>query len=347
MFTRLLAFALAGSLSATLADNVSLPERRPDAPAGREFAERISSFDLAAREREVLSQVTQGNMPHFWRQFAEVKVTRWVDGTEHTAAYRVSPDYLALGSDRDYLLMPVTPATAQAIADILDCSLPTPRMVNDIFAAAPVKLEPAPIPPSPAMTSVPVFLQHNAAVFKQRAGFFATDPLGTLVAGHKKDVVLTRRLADSPGKVAIYGWHRTNGEPIQPLYLSHTATWVDYSHGARFVRKALLVDGQTTTLESVLADPALSVLLSDEGPLPRLRYPVVMSSTNTPPSKRSTALGSRVQFWLKENPTRAVLHTRQVELNGFIHAVLAGTELEFRDYTYFGPRVYGAWIGGQ
>ena len=60
--------------------------------------------------------------------------------------------------------------------------------------------------------------------------------------------------------------------------------------------------------------------------------------------QRHTALGGRVKFLLKENPTRAVLHTRQVELNGFIHAMLTGTEWESEGYTYFGPRVYDEWI---
>ena len=60
--------------------------------------------------------------------------------------------------------------------------------------------------------------------------------------------------------------------------------------------------------------------------------------------QRHTALGGRVKFLLKENPTRAVLHTRQVELNGFIHAMLTGTEHESAGYTYFGPRAYEMWI---
>jgi hypothetical protein len=52
------------------------------------------------------------------------------------------------------------------------------------------------------------------------------------------------------------------------------------------------------------------------------------------------ALDGRVQFRLKENPGRAVLHTVQVERNGFIHALLAGTPLEERGYAYFGARAY-------
>ena len=42
--------------------------------------------------------------------------------------------------------------------------LPTTKMVDDIYANATVKLTPAPIPPSPAMTTVAVFLRHNEIV---------------------------------------------------------------------------------------------------------------------------------------------------------------------------------------
>ena len=60
--------------------------------------------------------------------------------------------------------------------------------------------------------------------------------------------------------------------------------------------------------------------------------------------QRHTALGGRVEFLLKENPERAVLHTRLVERNGFIHAMLSGTTRDGVGYRYLGPRVYGEWI---
>ena len=69
----------------------------------------------------------------------------------------------------DYFLIPISPNTAQRIADALHCSLPTPKMVDEIYAAAEVKLVPAPIPPTPAMTTVQVFSNHNATVRAQRA----------------------------------------------------------------------------------------------------------------------------------------------------------------------------------
>ena len=60
--------------------------------------------------------------------------------------------------------------------------------------------------------------------------------------------------------------------------------------------------------------------------------------------ERFTALDGRVKFLLRENPEKAVLHTRLVEWNGFIHSMLTGTAREEKDYRYCGPRVYDALI---
>lgn len=231
---------------------------------GSEFAAGVAGLEPSAREEAVIAAVKQGNVPAFWTRFAEVRVEGVV--------FWVAPDYLAVGTDDDYLLTPLSPAAAQAIADHFDCVLPTRKMVDLIYRAAPLKLEPSPIPPGPEMTTAPVFAQHNATVAVQRKAAMSTHPLGTLVAGHKKDVVITPRLALAPGRVAIYGWHRRNGSAIQPLYLGHADRWVDYSHGVRLVRRAITVDGAATTVEAVLADDKRSALLSDEGPIVSARY---------------------------------------------------------------------------
>ena len=93
----------------------------------------------------------------------------------------------------------------------------------------------------------------------------AAHPLGALVAGDKKDVVIAAKLSGTPGKVAIYGWHQANGKPIQPLYTGHADFYADYSHGIRLVQLTLGVNGVVKTVPEVLADAALCGLLSDEG----------------------------------------------------------------------------------
>ncbi|MGB8192457.1 MAG: hypothetical protein WCF67_11090 [Chitinophagaceae bacterium] len=49
-------------------------------------------------------------------------------------------------------------------------------------------------------------------------------------------------------------------------------------------------------------------------------------------------------FFLKLNPDRKIFHTQQVELNGFIHAVLCGTKKDSQGYRYYDKRVYEGLI---
>ncbi len=182
------------------AQTLDLPPRSTDALTGTEFAKRIAELDLPAREEEIVAQITAGNVPNFLRKLCPVPANGVGEARTNTAMFYATPDYLAIGSDDDYFLIPISPNTAQRIADALHCSLPTPKMVDEIYAAAEVKLAPSPIPPSPAMTTVPVFSNHNAIVRAQRAEQLKAHPLGALVAGHQKDVVICAQLARPQGR---------------------------------------------------------------------------------------------------------------------------------------------------
>jgi hypothetical protein len=257
----------------SFAQKLTLPPRATNAPDGDAFVQQISGMDLAARDRLIAGEFLAGNTPEFLRKFCPVNVANVADGRTNIATFFAAPDYLAIGSDENYLFTPIAPATAQQIADRLDCVLPTRKMVDAIYAAAGVKLAPSPIPPSAAMTTVPIFAQHNATVREQRMALTNSYPLGTLTAGHKKDVVISARLATVTNKVAIYGWHRTNGVAIQPLYLGHVSWWVDYSQCIRLVSRTMILNGNKKSVTYVLADPQLCGLLSDEGVITNARYP--------------------------------------------------------------------------
>lgn len=258
--------------SSVLAQELQLPPRATNAPDGDAFVNQITALDLKERDRVIAGEILAGNVPRFLRKLCPVTVTDVTDGVTNTAIFFATPDYLAVGSDTNYLLMPVAPATAQRLADRLDCTLPTRKMVDAIYAAAAPKLAPSPIPPTPAMTTVPVFAQHNETVREQRMALTNSYPLGALVAGHKKDVVISARLASATNRIAIYGWHRTNGVPIQPLYLGHVAWWVDYSQCIRLISQTMLVNGTTQSVADVLRDPKLCGLISDEGAVTNARY---------------------------------------------------------------------------
>lgn len=56
------------------------------------------------------------------------------------------------------------------------------------------------------------------------------------------------------------------------------------------------------------------------------------------------AMDGRIQFWLKKNPTRAILHTVQVERNGFIHSMTSGTSNDQNGYQYYGAHAYDQYV---
>jgi uncharacterized ubiquitin-like protein YukD len=169
----------------------------------------------------------------------------------------------------------MTPGLAQKIADKLDCFLPTKKMVDQIWEAAKVKMEPQPIPPTDKMTTVPVFEQHNTLVREQRQTFIKTDTLGTLVSGNKKDVIISNLIYRSPEprRVIIYGWHDPSGKRIQPVYAGHNENYADYSHGIRLIQNKVYVDAIEMQAAEVLGSEELKSLLSDEGKLLKPYYP--------------------------------------------------------------------------
>lgn len=94
------------------------------------------------------------------------------------------------------------------------------------------------------------------------------------MAGIKKDVIISSHIADRPDRVVIYGWHRHDGSPIQPVYSGHIWWYVDYSHGIRFMNAQVLVDGSPVKVSDLLKDPVLFRIVTDEeNPLRLSFYP--------------------------------------------------------------------------
>jgi hypothetical protein len=272
-----LAVLLAVAAAHLTGQTFNLPPRAADAQGGDVFAASVSLLGREEREDRILREVLAGNVPAFLRQLVPVTTRVTIGGRERVARWFVTPDYLAIGSDDDYFLMPMTPLLAQRIADATGCLLPSKKMVDELYRSAPVKLAPRPIPPSGAMITVPVFKQHNDTLRVQRAAAIAQWPLGALVGGHKKDVIISNAIVANlkpsvPRPVVIYGWHQLNGVPIQPVYNGHGETYADYSHGIRLVQRLAILDTVPATIETLLNDPALWPLFSDEGRIVKPRY---------------------------------------------------------------------------
>jgi hypothetical protein len=240
-----------------------IPERPAGAPAGSEFVRQLTGLSDDDREDAIRRQVLSGNIPGFLRRLQPVQLHGPVAGRRLDVTVCVSPDYLAVGTDRNYFFAPMRLQTALIIANRFGFALPTRKLVDAIYAQAATHLQPQPLPASDAMRSTSYYWHHNELVLGQRSE--NPDSLGLLTAGDKKDLVLTNRLWANPDRVAIYGWHRLDGNAIQPLSTVHGARYADYSHGVRLVSETAFVDGRPTPLMAVLQDPALSPLVSDEG----------------------------------------------------------------------------------
>jgi hypothetical protein len=242
---------------------LSVPHRSAHAVDGTEFYKKIIPLAREEREQIALQEIIAGNMPAFLKKFVAIKVSI---GDSLHAVYYVTPDYLSVGSNADFARIPLTPVTAQKIADTFHCFLPTRKMVNDIYQQAVVKLEPVPL--YMYRDSALIFWHHHLIIEGQRK-----DRKG-LIAGIKKDVVITGKIPRDPksNRVAIYGWHRSDGNPIQPLYTGHVDWYVDYSHGIRLVYRKIKVNGKWMDYTEVLQHPVYKALLCDEEFCDYFRY---------------------------------------------------------------------------
>lgn len=158
-------------------------------------------------------------------------IDQWIEVEHGNEKYLVSPRYIA----------PVGIGEALRITKTLGLELPTPELVNSIWKAADLKLEPNPrgalsVPPSDftlrTMNSPETNIAQLAYIQNQIG-----DKKYKLLGGTHKDVVMKN------GKLGIYGWHHLTGKIIQDFYTGHAHSenpaldWKDYSQGLRLVRK--------------------------------------------------------------------------------------------------------------
>lgn len=243
-----------------------IPARPTSAPAARALLRSVEGLGSDEREAAFRAELLAGNIPSFLRKLVPVALAAPLgNGRTARVTVCVSPDYLALGSDDDYLLVPLRLGTALEFSRRFGFTLPTTKVVDAIYRQAEVRLRPRPLPPGSAMRSTQYYHLHSDLIRRQRLAMRAR--LGALTAGHKKDLVLTNRLLVYPQRVAIYGWHRGERRPIQPLSTVHGDRYADYSHGVRLVSTTAFVDGRPTSIFELLQDPLLSRALSDEGSL--------------------------------------------------------------------------------
>ena len=255
-------------LSCTHYHRIETPVRSSSL-TGTEFYKTAFPYKWQQRDSFALAEVLHGNIPSFLRRFVPVhaQIRDSLTGKTIKATYYVAPDYLSVGTDKDWARINITPYAAQKIADSFHCFLPTKKIVDDIYKSANVKLEPVPM--YAFRDSTPTMYHHHLIIEGQRKGRKG------LIAGIQKDVVISDRITRDgrPDRVAIYGWHKPDGTPIQPLYTGHVYWWVDYSQGIRLVYRKIRVRGRWMDYVDVLKDPFLCRLICDEQYCDFYKYP--------------------------------------------------------------------------
>ena len=239
--------------------------------SGTEFYHQAFAMKWKERDSFAVNEILAGNIPSFLKRFVPIHVSTTDSyGSVIRASYFVAPDYLSVGIDNDWARINITPMAAQKIADSLHCFLPTKKMVDDIYKDAKIKLEPVPM--YAFRDSTPTMWHHHLIIEGQRKGKRG------LIAGIQKDVVISDKISRDPipmaigtDRVAIYGWHKLDGNPIQPLYTGHVNWWVDYSQAIRLIYRKIKVNapgrnGRWKWMDytDVLKDPVLRTLLCDE-----------------------------------------------------------------------------------
>ncbi len=259
------------SLLAAIACNKNLHVRHPDHVAGSisgtSFYKQAAAYNWKQRDSLFLEYFNQGNVPDFFFQFKAVSFN-YKDslGNAYRISFYCSPDYAMIGTNQDWARVPLTPLAAQVMADSLHCFLPTRKMVDLIYQQSKVKLEPVPM--YAYRDSTVTMWQHHLIIEGQRKG------MKGLISGIKKDIVICSEAAfkGKNDRVAIYGWHKPDGKPIQPLYTGHVNWYADYSHGARMIYHKIRVNNKWIDYRDLFNNPLLRNALTDEAGMMIFNY---------------------------------------------------------------------------
>ncbi len=117
-------------------------------------------MDRKLRECAVFEQLAAGNLPDFARTLAPVRLA----AQSTSVTIFAMPEYLAIGSNTDYLRIPMNLYTAAAVAHRFRFLLPTPKMVDAIYDQSVRRFLPQPLPAGPQMTSTGYYERHNSMI---------------------------------------------------------------------------------------------------------------------------------------------------------------------------------------
>lgn len=191
---------------------------------------------------------------------------------DHEARFYVSTDALYVPlEDGSRFRFPVTAKLAQQIADNLDLSLPTSK-VMDLRHLNSIKLNATLLQAGPQMSST-----SYSKAFNQKLEAKRNNQEG-IISDCGKAWLIDNRLASSKGAIN-HGFYDKSAPYTSPGGLKlwqntggqHNNQHSDYSQVCILMKKECLVDGQPSTIAELAKHPTLSKLLNYDGILKFLR----------------------------------------------------------------------------
>jgi hypothetical protein len=241
----------------------------------------------SARERAILDAVSHGYfIPPTWQS-----VTTSARG--HSATLYVMDRALRIGEPGDAATVCATATTVQAIADMLGAVCETSRIHDLSWQQATLKLEPildpgGIAPGDPRMADTFVMRAHSDALDA------AIEGREGLIREMGKSWIVHSKMATNPRQAINYGAITTRAPSVDGPFRSPSGLTMwqtvgtkhdafetapgdghsDYSQLVLCCLDACIVDNAAASVSTLLRDPELAWLVSDEGPLHTTRYVV-------------------------------------------------------------------------
>jgi hypothetical protein len=259
-----------------------------------EYAD-VDPSDEGKRHRLVLEQVFRRNMPDTWDDWVSITVI----GRKGTVVeFEVSPHGLRIGTNEDWVEVPMDGPHFAAAAELLGLSLAPAWMIEQIhleardrgglghyFAAAEIAQSMGyddwePNAPDGEKMKSPEFFERRSALIRDWLEEHQIAD-NALVSGYFKSVVPPIDGLTRPGGLEMVGGYSDDGQRIQPLSGGfHARTFFDYSHNVRLTKRFVRVDGKRVTLAEFWGnvDYALEFgFRRSDIPVPAYRYPEALA----------------------------------------------------------------------
>jgi hypothetical protein len=229
----------------------------------------------SARNSYILDAVSAGRAQIVWTPLT-------ITASGHTIVLQVTGDAVMV----DAVRFGAGARLAQQIADLTGSLLVTPKVMDLMFGARIMTLQPFPLG-TQKMMSTDTFIHHSSLI-DQAIG---NSSRNGIIMTTGKPFCLSNAATAAHG--VNYGWHLPLSTPkpwegiaiypsvtltsqvIQQPGTAHSLDQDDYASTVLLMRRDVGVDGAAQDLATVLQDATLGPILSHEGPLKQTRQPGV------------------------------------------------------------------------